>query len=279
MISRRAFGASLTLALAAIAAGARDAMAWVPPADFLVGRMAEKRKTIKTLQISGIRTFLGRNVEGGKQDVAETTWASGPAWRIERRTPRGEVIEVSDGKRRVTVNEGKAGAMEPDAPSLERMLLFGGNEKDELMRALDAAGVRRDVTALGRLDGRVAWIIGAKEGDTASPQLWIDKDRSFPLQLVDPRTKRTVRYDGWGDASNTSMVPARISWLKGADVEQELKIDTAKVNPKLGADLFKPEAPVLATPPPTPAPTAKPGATPKPAATAKPAATPTPKPR
>lgn len=276
MISRRRFTVSslrLAAGVAAVAAGARDALAWVPPADFLVGRMAEKRKTIRTLQISGIRTFLGRNVEGGKQDVAETTWVSGPAYRIERRTPRGEVLEVSDGKRRVSVNEGKAGAIEPDAPSLERMLLFGGNDKDELLRAMDAAGVRREVTALGRVSGRVAWIVGAKEGDLASPQLWIDKDRGFPLQLVDPRTKRTVRFDGWGDASNTSMVPARISWLRGNDLEQELKIDAAKVNPKLGADLFKPDAPVLAAPAAPPAPTAKPGATPKP--TAKPV----PKPR
>ena len=265
MISRRGFAASLTLAAAALAAGARNAFAYVPPAEFLVGRMAEKRKTISTLQISGIRTFLGRGFEGGKQDVAETTFVSGAAWRVERRTPKGEVIEVSDGKRRVTVNEGKVGAIEPDAPSLERMLLFGGNDKDELLRALDAAGVRRDVTGLGRLDGRVAWIVGAKDGDTASPQLWIDKDRSFPLQVVDPRTKRTVRFDGWGDASNTSMVPARITWMKGSDVEQELKIDTAKVNPKLGADLFKPDAPVLAVPVPVPTATPKP----KPAATPK----------
>ncbi len=263
MISRRGFVSSAALAVAAIAAGARDALAYVPPADFLVGRMADKRKTISTLQISGIRTFLGRGFEGGKQDVAETTWVAGPAWRIERRTPKGEVLEVSDGKRRVTVNEGKVGAIEADAPNLERMLQYGGNEKDELMRALDAAGVRRDVTGLGRLDGRVAWIIGAKEGDTASPALWIDKDRNFPLQLVDPRTKRTVRFDGWGDASNTSMVAARITWMKGADVEQELKIDTAKVNPKLGADLFKPDAPVLAVPVPKPTPSPKPSATPK----------------
>src|SRR5690242_17954513 len=64
------------LIAAAAAAGTlaipRGASAWVPPSDFLVQHMADRRKNVKTLSIKGIRTFVGRSFEGGKQDVAET---------------------------------------------------------------------------------------------------------------------------------------------------------------------------------------------------------------
>lgn len=238
---------------------ARRAFAWIPPGDFLVGKMAEKRKSLKTVQITGIRTYIGRGFEGGKQDVTEVVYGgAGGAYRVERKTPKGELVEVSDGTRRVTVVDGKAGAIENDPRNLDRMLLLGGNTKEELVRAIEGFGARVDVVALGRLDGRVAWIVGAKPGDTTSPQLWIDKDRSFPLLLDDPRTKSSVRFEGWGEAAGSGQIPARVSWRKGGNVVEELKVESVKTNPKLSPDLFKPEAPIPPAPTPKPSPTKKP---------------------
>ncbi len=254
----------LLLALPALLL-AKRAHAWIPPGEFLVGKMADKRKGLKTVQLTGIRTYLGRGFEGGKQDVAETIFG-GPdgAWRVERKTPKGELIEVSDGTKRVAVVDGKAGMIENDPRDLSRILLLGGTPKEDLLRAIQNFGVRLDVVALGRLDGRIAWIVGAKEGDTASPQLWIDKDRNFPLLLDDPRTKASVRYEGWGESAGSGQIAARVSWKKSGNVIEELKVEAVKTNPKLSADLFKPEAPI------PPAPTPKPSSTPKPAPTKKP---------
>lgn len=252
---------------------ARNALAWVPPSDFLIGRMAERRKNVKTLSMKGIRTFIGRSFDGGKQDVAETLAAnaSDSSYRLERKTPKGVYLEVSDGSKRVSVSEGKTGAVEADSKPLER-LLFTSAPKDELGRAAQAFGIRPDVTGLGRVNGHVAYILGAKEGDTTSPQLWIDKDRSLPLELRDPRAKRVVRFEGWGEPGGAGVVPTRVTILRGDDIVEALKVEETKLNPKLGSDLFKPDAPVVATPTPAPSPTPKATATPKP--TAKP----TPKP-
>lgn len=254
MRSRRAvlFGVAAT-------AFAPAALAYVPPADFLLGRVADRRKNVKTLTVKGIRSFVGRSFEGGKQDVSETLYANVKtgAYRLERKTPKGIYVEVSDGTKRVSVSEGKTGLVETDPRPLERLLFTGGEEED-LMRAAQAFGIRPEITGLGRVDGQVAWVIGAKEGDAVSPQLWIGKERSHPLELRDPRAKRVVRFEGWGEPGGAGVVPTRVSILRGDEVVETLKVEQTKVNPKLGADLFKPEAPVLATPTP------KPKATPKP---------------
>ena len=244
------------LAAVSLLALARPALAWIPPADFLVGKMADRRKGVKTLRARGIRTYSGRSFDGGKQDVTETIEANiaDASYRLERKTPRGIYLEVSDGKRRVSVNDGKVGTVEADPRPLER-LLFTGAPKDELLAAMQAFGIRMDVVGLTRLDGKIAWIIGAKEGDTNAPALWIEKDRSLPLKLTDPRAKRTVLYDGWNEPGSAGVVPARLTILMGDDISETLKIEETKVNPKLGADLFKPDTPVL---PPTPTPTPKP---------------------
>lgn len=258
----------------AAAAFSPPALAYVPPADFLFGKVADRRKNVKTLTVKSIRTFVGRSFEGGKQDVAETLYVKvgDGAYRLERKTPKGIYIEVSDGAKRVSVSEGKTGLVEPDPRPLER-LLFTGTNKEDLTRAAIAFGIRPDVTGLGRVNGHVAWVIGAKEGDTVSPQLWIDKDRSYPLELRDPRAKRTVRFEGWGEPGGAGAVPTRVTVLRGDDIVESLKVEETKFNPKLAADLFNPEAPLPATPTPAPSPAAT--ATPK----ATPKSTPKPKPR
>jgi len=263
---------ALLLAMATIPF-ARTASAWVPPSDFLLGKLADRRKNVKTLRVTGIRTFVGRSFEGGKQDVAESLHANVPdsAYRLERKTPKGVFLEVSDGSKRVSVSEGKTSPVEADPRPLER-LLFTGAPKDELGRAAQAFGIRPDVTGLGRVNGHIAYILGAKDGDTSSPQLWIDKEKSLPLELRDPRAKRIVRFEGWGEPGGAGVVPTRVTILRGDDIVEALKVEETKLNPKLGADLFKPDAPVIATPTPAPSTTPAPAATPKatPKATSKP---------
>ena len=256
LLDRRRFviGAGALGALAI----ARPALAWIPPADFLIGRMAERRKSVRTLSVKGIRTFIGRSFEDGKQDVAETLLANAKdgGYRLERKTPKGVYLEVSDGARRVVVVDGKPGALEIDPRPFER-LLFTTAGKDELLRAAQAFGIRLEIVSLGRLEGRIAWIVGAKAGDTTSPQLWIDKEGNLPLQLVDPRARRTVRFEGWGEPGGAGVVPTRVSILRGEDVVESLKVEQTKLNAKFKAELLEPEA-VLAAVSPKPTPKPKP---------------------
>jgi outer membrane lipoprotein-sorting protein len=248
------------LALACVALPS-IALAWLPPSDFLLQKVADKRKSIHSMSLHGIHSYIGRSFDTGKQDVAESVWATDLGqYRIERHTPKGDQVEVSDGKRHVIVTDGKAAAIEPDPKPLERLLL-AGSSKDALEAAMDAYGIHREVEGLGRLDDRICWIIGAKEGDTTNPALWIDKDRNVPLQLSDPKNKRRLRFEGWGEGPGGSVMPTRVTWYRGSDLEQELKIDDVKLNPKLTPDLFNPDVPI---PPPTPTPAPKPTATPKP---------------
>ncbi len=243
----------------------RRAFAYIPSADFLLTRVAEKRKAVRTVELRGIHTFVGRSYEDGKQDVTDRIFAGadGP-FRLERRTPKGEYLEVSDGKRRVRIVDGKAGPIEPEARPLERLLLLGG-PAEEMIRAVQAFGIRTEVVSLGRVDGRVCWRIGGKEGEAASPTLLIDKERSVPLVLDDPRTKRRVRFEGWGEAVGAGHLPAKVVWSREDAVEQELKVEEVRVNPKLAPELFDPERPAPIAPPAATPTTPAPGPSPSPA--------------
>ena len=293
MKRRDAILATLTALGAAIFP--RASFAWIPPGDFLLGRIADRRRSVKGVALHGIRTYVGRSFEGGKQDVGEEQWGTiDGLFRLERKTPKGDYLEVSDGKKHVIFENGKPGAQEPDPHPLERLLLLNAS-KDDLIKSAQSFGIKLEVASLARLElgggegtpvsTKVCWILGAKEGDTTSPALWIDKDRNFPLQLDDPKSKRRIRWEGWSEGVGAGLFPARVSVFHGDELEQELKIAEAKVNPKLPADLFKPDVPVVATPTPkptptpTPSPTATPVATPKPTATPKATATPKPTPK
>lgn len=281
MKRRSAIAAMVGAAGAALLPRATEA--YVPPGDFLVGKIAERRKGLKSVHLKGIRTFIGRSFEGGKQDVGEQMWATVEGdFRLERETPKGDYLEVSDGTKLATVENGKPGAQEPDPHPLDRLLLVNATS-DELVKSAQAFGIKTEVASLGRLDlggadatnstVRVCWIVGGREGEKDLPTLWIDKDRSFPLQLLDPKSKRRWRFDGWGEGLGGGLLPTRVRIWHGDDLEQDFKISEAKLNHKLAADLFKPDAPATPTPTPPPTPKPKPASTPKPKPHPKPHAT------
>ena len=257
---RRLVLSALLLALAATAA--LPAFAYVPPSDFLIGKLQDKRHTMKGVEITGIRSFPGKSFDSSRGDVGEKIWATADGlWRVERHATKGDSIEVSDGKRRVEVGpDGKVAPAVADDKPLERILLVGGS-KDDYLKAIDGYGIDRSTVSLARIDDHICWLIGAKDPDAQVPQLWIDKDRLVPLQLSDPKNKRHVRFEGWGEGAGQNYLPTHIDWYKGSDLDQQLKIDEAKINPKMSASLFNPDVPVL---PPTPTPAPKASPTPKP---------------
>ena len=238
------------------------ALAYIPPSDFLIGKLADKRHTMKGVEITGIRSFPGKSFDSSRGDVGEKIWATiDGLWRVERHATKGDSIEVSDGKRRVEVGpDGKVAPAVADDKPLERLLLIGGS-KDDYLKAIDGYGIDRSTVSLARIDDHICWLIGAKDPDAQVPQLWIDKDRLVPLQLSDPKNKRHVRFEGWGDGVGQNYLPTHIDWYKGNDLDQQLKIDEAKINPKMAANLFNPDVPVV---PATPTPAPKPSPTPKP---------------
>src|SRR5579859_974641 len=237
--------ASLTAAAClALLCWGEAARAWIPPSDFLEGRLADKRKSMHGFSAKGIRTFLGKSVEGGKQDIAVEIWATSDGlYREEQHAPKGDHLVVSDGKKLVTVNDGAAAPAKDDPRSLEQLILTGAS-KDDFIRAIRAWNIHDEVVTLGRLENKVCWVVGGKPGDTSAAELWIDKDRMLPLQLLDPQNRRKLVFSGWGEGPGGGMLPARMVWYHGNDIEQELRLDEAKINPKLPASLFKPEEPV-----------------------------------
>lgn len=66
-----------------------------------------------------------------------------------------------------------------------------------ILRGLDSLGVDTDIIRTDEWEGRPVYVVGAKEGDSTSSQMWVDSERLRLLRFVqrDRRGERTIVSD------------------------------------------------------------------------------------
>lgn len=84
-------------------------------------------------------------------------------------------------------------------PSLLLKNGFHHYETDEILRRLDSAGIDHRIFRKTEYNGVPAYVIGADEGDTDSPQVWLDARHNYILRRIEQSRGRKleVRYDGY----------------------------------------------------------------------------------
>ena len=124
-----------------------------------------------------------------------------------------------------------------------------GKKSDErierLLSILEKVGIDTSVTALGRFEGKPAYIIGALPFEPDKPQIWIDKGRLQPLKTVlftgasatGQRVEhRFLDYDG--SAAGT-WFPGLIETWQGDQLVKKQTISEARTNQNLPETLFQ----------------------------------------
>lgn len=232
------------------------ARAWVPGSDYILGKVFERRKNLKSLTVKGRLYVYDESLPGGRREVEQTIHLKPPAMlRLEVRAPKGEYVEVSDGHKTVTVRDGKAGEPKADEADLWRALMIGD------VLTLQATARKRAVdlqkVSLGRLDGPegeprrgdVCYVIGALAGEEEPAQIWVDKSTFQPRLLKDAgKGARTTAFDGWQEEVSRGWFPAVTTRRRGGEVVQELRAEEVETNPKLAASLFDVKAVASANP-------------------------------
>jgi hypothetical protein len=113
---------------------------------------------------------------------------------------------------------------------------------DTTVMWLDSARVRFALLRRAKFGGRTAWVVGADEGDTMSPQFWVDAEDWRVLRVIqrEPRSPSLisdVRYTEFTDLLDVP-VPTRIEvWREGKLVEQQ-ELSEFTVNPALPRTTF-----------------------------------------
>lgn len=252
---RRLVAAGLALALAAPAA------AYLPPATAILRRAAQRRDELHltALEARGTLAFSGEGARRAAAALGVPVPAAG-----ELAVPAVVTLKVP-GRCRLELAPERAPAADRPAVSLRagraqghrgleavpaaRALVEGlctllgepaGAEAERaLAHALATRGVALSDVALGRLGGRVAWVLGGRPQEPR-PQAWIDKQSLQPLRLVAALggPTRDVRLLDFGAPVGGDAFPRAVEVWSGPELEARFTLEKLWQNPRLPDALF-----------------------------------------
>ncbi len=114
-----------------------------------------------------------------------------------------------------------------------------GRRRARPRQAPAGRGVALGDVALGRLCGRVAWVIGARPQE-AKPQAWIDKQSFQPVRLVARfgDAARDVRLLDFGSPVEGDGFPRAVEVWNGDALEARFTTEKMTPNPRLPDAIF-----------------------------------------
>ncbi|MDY6830344.1 MAG: hypothetical protein SWC96_00640 [Thermodesulfobacteriota bacterium] len=183
------------------------AAGYVPPGELILDRMTS------TLGQTGKFSVVHTTAVGDRACPAlheatatETAWYDPPdRFRFESVSEKTKRIHVATPEATLTVVDGHvvSTAQSPLMGYREPLLC---RDRKLLAARLAGMGIDTTVSSLGRLDGTVAYVVGARFPDTSASQIWVDKETFLPFRLIthDPREKTPVeaRYSQWHKAAS-----------------------------------------------------------------------------
>jgi hypothetical protein len=156
----------------------------------------------------------------------------------------------------VAVRDGKLSGPLQDVPAAAALVRAAcallalptvGDATDVYTGTLTRHGVALGEAALGRFDGRIAYVIGGRQKDP-HPVLYVDKDGFQPLRLVaaEGPELQDVRFLGWGSPTGGDWFPRAVEVLAKDALALRFTTERATTNARLAEALF-PGAPAPAS--------------------------------
>jgi hypothetical protein len=115
----------------------------------------------------------------------------------------------------------------------------GPDAERSFAAALARRGVPLDASSLGRVDGRIALVVGGT-GAEGKPAAFFDKETSQPLRLVatEGGALLDARLVGWGSPEGGDWFPKALEVWEGEALRARFATQKASANPKLADALF-----------------------------------------
>lgn len=113
---------------------------------------------------------------------------------------------------------------------------------DTTIKALDAAGVRYGLARRDRLNGERVWVVGAEEGDTASPQFWVDASDWRVVRVIQRDLRRAnvlvdLHFSEFTDALGVP-IPTRVDVYRNGEWTERQTITDVALNPAVPTRAF-----------------------------------------
>ena len=167
------------------------------------------------------------------------------AFRSDIVSESNQRIYISNQGQTITVIDGViSDAAESQFDVYKDLLLY--RSREILSERLSNLGIDISVSSLGRIDGRIALVVGAEFPDQTVPQLWIDKETFRPLGIIvfgakSPYGTQTgfleIRYSNWQPIGKISY-PMRIEFIQDGVIVRTIEVDDYQINPSFSKDVF-----------------------------------------
>jgi len=184
---------------------------------------------------------------GHETDVAEyeeiVKYSFPERFRSDIETEQGIKIHIFSDDRYLTIINGNITSRAESLSTLYKDILLFRN-RILLENRLAVLGVDTSVSSLGRYNGRISYIVGAKYPDESVPQVWFDQKTFRPFRYVLPYVNNPdnadymeIVYLDWKKFDKT-WYPERIEIYQGNTILQTIEMQSIEVNPILKEALF-----------------------------------------
>jgi len=158
--------------------------AYLPGAAEILAPLMKMAAGTETIGATGTVILPGTASTGDPPAVLEekTFMKSPHACRFETTTPGGIDVTIFDGRRSLAM-VGQSRGIRDSLVSVLPAVLFLEKPLETLLNDLSFLGVSTGRVALERFGGKIAYVIGKKEGIYPGSRLWIDKATGRPLRF------------------------------------------------------------------------------------------------
>jgi len=181
--------------------GVLPAAGYVPPGEMVIDRMT--RALGKTGKFSVTHTTAVADTACPalhEASTTETAWYDPPdRFRFESVSEKAKRIYVATPEAALTIVDGHVVSTTQSPLMRYREPLLCRDRKILVPRLADM-GIDPTVSSLGRMDGAVAYVVGARFPDASASQLWVAKETFLPLRLIindRGSTPVEARYSQW----------------------------------------------------------------------------------
>ena len=237
------------LSLIAVTLVASTALAYIPPTEFLLGQMADRRRRTEVRDLTVVLTAELLDVDA---PVEERIYLKNPErLRLERETPDGTTVTIErEGKRAQGTPESQKRVTTGSPDLLAQLLVPKGSDVEAMaarvLAALQALGVDTKVVSLTMYGTDVrenAFVIGARPWEPDKPQVWLDSTTFLPVRVitVDATSKARLetRFLDYGSSGTGDWFPRIIESYKGKERVQRAEVSEIKANQELPETLFQ----------------------------------------
>jgi len=243
------------LSLCAVLLGTAVAVAYAPTAGFIISLVIGKRakQKLDAVRITLKRTDYENGAAKGEPYDVIFTYRSAGKVRREWTDKEGKHVRVSDGTRMLRVDGDKKSVGAADPHLMDALWATGNDEgersaaQDRAMAVLTAWTVSDTPVSFSRMDGRIAWVVGAQSKQLDVPQVWVDKDDLLPLRMIYPEPAKDgqkpvlvdERLIKWGSSVGGDFYPARRELYRAGALVRVDELQKVDVTPKLDEREFK----------------------------------------